>query len=768
LLQKFKRVPKEKPADASADPTKLAIGVEGGFLDEKWDTVKEYSLLVVDAAGARTMVAYPCDDLPMIISSTCQAIMEHQGANSMDAVNRWDADEELKDSKYYKDLVQLPPTRKISPHPKDWKCEVSGDTQNLWLNLSDGHIGGGRKFFDGSGGSNGALDHFNEEKAKGNFYPLVVKLGTITPQGADVFSYAPDEDNMVKNPSLAQHLQHWGIDVMRMDKTEKTMAELEVEKNLNYDWSRICESGEKLERLRGPGLVGLKNLGNSCYMNSSVQMLLGLPEFKNRYLDADLQIRRSAPQDSPASDLVSQVSKLVSALNTDRYAPALKEGEDEDDPKLLVAPGAFRSLIGKGHPEFSSGGQQDAAEFIQYFLEQLARAERTALGSRVQGESASPSFFEYSLEERLQEEQGQGRVMYKKKHENILGLPVFQEDADNLEEILAFKAAHPESGEKDAKKPKTEGEPEEPKPVIQLKSCLARWAKPEGDLHFRGGTVARMSRFATMPRYLMVQVQRYYLDEKWCPNKLDCRVPMPEEFNMEHLRAQGLQPGEQEMPPDEGSASAPAAAASGPKYDEMVVAQLTSMGVTENGAKRASIAVGSAGADTAAAWYFEHMEDADINDPIPEEGAAPMGGGGGGERDEEAISMLTCMGFSDAHAAAALKHSGNSAERAADWLFSHSDDLDGAVAALSGGSSGGGSAPAAGSSTYDDGVGDYCLVGFISHIGKHVGSGHYVCHMKHGDAGWVIFDDEKVAKSESPPLELGYLYLYRRKDVSSS
>eukprot|EP00930_Biecheleria_cincta_P037688 TRINITY_DN25895_c0_g2_i1.p1 TRINITY_DN25895_c0_g2~~TRINITY_DN25895_c0_g2_i1.p1 ORF type:complete len:884 (+),score=181.95 TRINITY_DN25895_c0_g2_i1:95-2653(+) len=768
LRQKFKRVPKEKPADASADPAKLAIGVAGGFLDEKWDTVKEHSLLVVDAAGERTIVAYPCDDLPMIVSSACQAIIDHQGASSMDAISRWDAEEEVKESKYYKELVQLPPTRKISPHPKDWKCEVSGDTQNLWLNLSDGHIGGGRKFWDGSGGSNGALDHFNEEKAKGNFYPLVVKLGTITPQGADVFSYSPDEDTMVKDPLLAQHLQHWGIDVMRMDKTEKTMAELEVEKNLNYDWSRICESGEKLERLRGPGLVGLKNLGNSCYMNSSVQMLLGLPEFKDRYLDRDLQIRKSAPQDSPASDLVSQVSKLVNALNTDRYAPAWKEGDDEDDPKLLVAPQAFRSLIGKGHPEFSSGRQQDAAEFVQYFLEQLSRAERTALGSRVQGELPSPSLFEYSLEERLQEEQGQGRVLYKKKHENLLGLPIFQEDAENLEEVLAFRAAHPDSGEKDAKKPKTDGEPEEPKPVIQLKSCFERWASPETALSFRGGTVSRISRFATMPKYLLVQVQRYYLDEKWCPNKLDCKVPMPDEFSIEHLRAKGLQPGEQEMPAEEGSASsAPAKAASGPKWDEMVVAQLTSMGVTENGAKRASIAVGSAGADAAAAWYFEHMEDANINDPIPEEPAAAAGKGGRNEPDAEDIGMLTCMGFSDAHAAAALKHCGNSCERAADWLFSHSDDLDGAVAALDGGSGGGGSAPAAGSTKYDDGVGEYCLVGFISHIGKHVGHGHYVCHMKNGDAGWVIFDDTKVAKSESPPFDLGYLYLYRRKDFSS-
>ena len=29
-------------------------------------------------------------------------------------------------------------------------------------------------------------------------YPLAVKLGTITPNGADVYSYAPEEDNMVK------------------------------------------------------------------------------------------------------------------------------------------------------------------------------------------------------------------------------------------------------------------------------------------------------------------------------------------------------------------------------------------------------------------------------------------------------------------------------------------------------------------------------------------------------------------------------------------
>lgn len=70
-----------------------------------------------------------------------------------------------------------------------------------------------------------ALQHFKET---GSQYPLVVKLGTITPAGADVYSYAPDEDDLVTDPKLKEHLRHWGIDMDTMEKTVKTMAELQV------------------------------------------------------------------------------------------------------------------------------------------------------------------------------------------------------------------------------------------------------------------------------------------------------------------------------------------------------------------------------------------------------------------------------------------------------------------------------------------------------------------------------------------------------------
>ena len=43
------------------------------------------------------------------------------------------------------------------------------------------------------------MRHF---EATGQKYPLVVKLGTITASGADVYSYASDESDMVDDPDL--------------------------------------------------------------------------------------------------------------------------------------------------------------------------------------------------------------------------------------------------------------------------------------------------------------------------------------------------------------------------------------------------------------------------------------------------------------------------------------------------------------------------------------------------------------------------------------
>jgi len=221
-----KRVPKEMKItqEPQVTVTKLGIGVDGGFQDDndKFEVESKYSVVLLEKKhGAVSVVEdLPFDettknDFPMNVTSSVESIIQHAGVAVQQDLKAFELDEEKVVSKCAADLEFLDNGVSISPNPADWKCEKSGDTENIWLNLSTGFIGGGRKNWDGSGGSNGALDYFLETGEK---YPLVVKLGTITEDidTADCYSYAKDEDGPVKIPNLADMLKKRGINVAGM------------------------------------------------------------------------------------------------------------------------------------------------------------------------------------------------------------------------------------------------------------------------------------------------------------------------------------------------------------------------------------------------------------------------------------------------------------------------------------------------------------------------------------------------------------------------
>lgn len=210
-----KRIPKKAQEEKV---TKLGIGIEGGFEKDAFDEEATYSIVVLSQEDGCTELPYTEDtknDFPMNVTASVDSIIHHAGAAVQQDLQAFELDQEKPVSKYAESLEFVDNGVTISPIPSDWKCEKSGDQENIWLNLSDGYIGGGRKNWDGSGGSNGALDHFNETGQK---YPLVVKLGTISEDitSADCYSYAPDEDGPVIIPNLKELLMKRGINVAGM------------------------------------------------------------------------------------------------------------------------------------------------------------------------------------------------------------------------------------------------------------------------------------------------------------------------------------------------------------------------------------------------------------------------------------------------------------------------------------------------------------------------------------------------------------------------
>lgn len=159
--------------------------------------------------------------------------------------------------------------------------------------------------------------------------------------------------------------------------------------------------------------------------------------------------------------------------------------------------------------------------------------------------------------------------------------------------------------------------------------------------------------------------------------------------------------------------------------------------------------------------------DTDFNDPLPESNDSVDNKGSGVDEDVVQSLVASLGAFTADHVRVALKETSGSADRAADWLFSRMDDLDGAIAALNCKEVAQETKEKRSVPLEDSEQGMYALQGMVSHIGKNTGSGHYVTHLKK-DGKWVIFNDEKVALSSKPPFEHAYVYLFQRKDTIGS
>ncbi|KAL4619394.1 hypothetical protein ACB092_06G075800 [Castanea dentata] len=723
-------------------PTLLGIGIDGGFDNSELEYEETYTIVILPD---HVTLPFPSVELPEKVRLAVDAILMAEGAERKEQVAAWIADKK-QTSAYAMNLQQI--DNGVIVPPSGWKCIKCDKTDNLWLNLTDGMILCGRKNWDGTGGNNHAIDHYNE-----THYPLAVKLGTITAdlEAADVFSYPEDES--VLDPLLAQHLAHFGIDFSSLQKTEMTTAERELDQNTNFDWNRIQESGQDVEPICGPGYTGLVNLGNSCYLAATMQVVFSTHSFYSRYhTNQSLKVAFEMAPADPTVDLNMQLTKLAHGLLSGKYSiPDLEKDENANATSTTrakqegIPPRMFKAVIAASHPEFSTMRQQDALEFFLHFLDQVERANAG------KPELDPAKSFKFGVEDRIL--CSSGKVTYNSRLDYILSLNIPLHEATNkqeLEEFHKFKAEKISEG-------KEVSSDEIVRPRVPLEACLANFSAPE-EIHdfystaLKAKTTAiKTTGLTSFPDYLVLHMRKFVMEAGWVPKKLDVYIDVPDIIDISHMRSNGLQPGEELLP--EG-VPGDEVESNKPLPNEDIVSQLVSMGFNHHHCEKAAIRTSNAGVEEAMNWLLSHMEDPDIDVPISQEaqGADTLS-----SVDQSKVDTLISFGFQEEIARKALKASGGDIEKATDWIFNNpeasvSSDMDATTSNTT---------PTPIDAGLPDGGGRYRLIGIVSHIGTSTQCGHYVAHI-FKDGRWVIFNDDKIGASVNPPKDMGYLYFFER------
>lgn len=691
--------------------TKLAIGKPGGadFSDEKWEQVIE-----VSCRKCNKSIDYKSNEQ---LSALVISILNAASESDKSGIQAWE--EEINPCEHTLTLQQAE-NIKIAEKTmaKCSKCDLSS---NLWLCLTCGNLSCGRKE---TGGNAHAIEHF-----KLTNHPLVVKTGTITPNGdASIYCYSCDND--VKDPELAIHLQNFGIDVSTQKKTDKTVTEMNLDININLTLSKTIEEGKVLTPLYGEGLTGMENIGNSCYINSIVQILFSLEPMKKWYYDTAIDHLNTCSRNAQDCYLC-QMSKIMYGLHSGVYSqkktkmlPATEEGKPGDIEEYQdgIKPSSFKLFFGKDHPEFSTNHQQDVFEYLQYLLSCMEKEDKARKINPL-------DLFKYECENRLECQKCHG-VKYRSMKNWYLLFTV--EDWKNKK-----------------------GEDK----TCTMEDCIKTWLGEEivslkCSVCNEDTTWVKTQKIKNFPQYLIILFQRMIYD--WIPVKLELKFEaVVDNCDLTCLQRDHSKPGEKVI--EANAEIEDEIEEKEPEFDINKINYLLQCGIPELGAKWALLKNNN-NEENAMIWYCEHGQSPEYTQPLPKVKVSKKGKKVLSNVDELAVAQLQSMGFPKEKCEIALRKTNNNVESALEFLFEHPEEIvddlnDEEVEDNKEINKGNGSV--------------YNLYGYLTHLGKQATHGHYVSHIRKEGNNYIYFNDLRVNAWENPPIHKGYIYVYKNTNVGS-